>query len=501
LRYKVKFLAEIFKKKKILEKKGIISVIALSTLGILILLGVYFLSFTLTESKISTSHEISTQTYYLAEAGINEAIWKLKHDPAWKECFVSSDSEYGCDCDNWSTSTVINTDSLLPNSSVSLSIENSECGRGNIAATSTIILPSGKTSQRVIDVEIFKALATLTSESVFFAGSDTEQSWLDDVDTDIHDGNITVRGDLRINDSSLNVNDDPDPEIQTGLILVGDEIYISRSSITASSTCAADTCGGFCPDGYCPANGGGCACTELPSFPTIDINSTSSSSYHEKAKAAQENGQCEVEGKDEHEHTLFTTSTCVFNYNEFENLLDQIGRDGTLILKHRASGNTTSTYYIEGGGFNLIGGRNLEVNGALIAEGTINIGTDFYWFWCSNGWSKISISHPDNTPSGLFTTGKIYFGPCATDPFEEEPTTITGLIYALDELNIEDVLGEYKVIGGIITNKFSIHAKSYDLYLNNDIIEQGIWGGPKPPEKMKPEYSPIVTIEHWEETY
>ena len=83
---------------KLSDQKGVIIIIASLTLGILLLLGIYFLSFTITESKISESQKVATKTYYLAEAGINEAIWKLDNDTittdgddAWKSDFVDKD--------------------------------------------------------------------------------------------------------------------------------------------------------------------------------------------------------------------------------------------------------------------------------------------------------------------------------------------------------------------------------------------------------------------------
>ena len=69
------------------QEKGVILVITFLILGVLLTLGSYFLTFALIESRISQSQVIATQTYYLAEAGINEAIWKIKNDPTWMANF------------------------------------------------------------------------------------------------------------------------------------------------------------------------------------------------------------------------------------------------------------------------------------------------------------------------------------------------------------------------------------------------------------------------------
>ena len=66
--------------KKKAGEKAAISIIAFVILMTLFLLGSYFLNFVLTDSRISKSQDVASRTYYLAEAGINELIWKLKND-------------------------------------------------------------------------------------------------------------------------------------------------------------------------------------------------------------------------------------------------------------------------------------------------------------------------------------------------------------------------------------------------------------------------------------
>jgi len=104
---------KIFKEKR---KKGVILIVAFLTLGILLLLGVYFLSFTLTDSRISKSQVSATQTYYLAEAGVNEAIWKLKNDSIWKNNFETNP--------DWESEVVTRDPALFPGGSYQFKVEN-----------------------------------------------------------------------------------------------------------------------------------------------------------------------------------------------------------------------------------------------------------------------------------------------------------------------------------------------------------------------------------------
>ena len=70
------------------KEKGTAIIITFSAMTVLLLLGFYFLNFALTEARISKSHEKGLQAYYLAEAGINEGIWRLNNNEEWNSSFI-----------------------------------------------------------------------------------------------------------------------------------------------------------------------------------------------------------------------------------------------------------------------------------------------------------------------------------------------------------------------------------------------------------------------------
>ena len=118
-------MAEIFKMKikRVKISKGSILIITLLILGVMLFLSSYFITFSLTGSRMSHSHQVATKAYYLAEAGINQAIWKLKNDDIWSTCFVTSSEDHSCsDCKGWSARFSASTNQLVPNSSVALKI-------------------------------------------------------------------------------------------------------------------------------------------------------------------------------------------------------------------------------------------------------------------------------------------------------------------------------------------------------------------------------------------
>jgi hypothetical protein len=80
---------------------------------------------------------------------------------------------------------------------------------------------------------------------------------------------------------------------------------------------------------------------------------------------------------------------------------------------------------------------------------------------------------------------------------------IRGLLYASDEIKFVSLPWLFRVYGGIIGRKFSVISiwASLNVHLDNTIITEAIWGGSQPPEGGTPPFSPVVTIEHWEESY
>lgn len=470
------------------NNRGVIVIIATLCLAVLLLLGTYFLTFTLTESRIARSQEIATKTYYLGEAGINEAIWKLKNDLLWRSGFEQSPG-----CDTWSASFIRNYEA---DAATQVAIQNSRCAEGEIIATSTITLGSGKTAQRVIKVRVLKALGSLTENSPVFAGAPSGESTVQASNLNVNFGNMFINSNLKIQFWS-NVNVD-DKVLTVGNLIVSNGSILNANAECASNICnTTSTCGCSDPEEFSECNASGCAHVSVE-MPAIDFNSDDPSSYKSRAEAAELQGQCSILGKDAGGATVLTSNNCVFSENDFEDLLWQIGEGGKLVLEHRTNGSAVSTYYIEGG-VDLMGGRALEINGVLVTERTVNIGEKFRWGGDS-GYNQVTVNDPGvGFPSGILSQSKINFGFYAS--FQD--TNITGLIYAEDEIRMISLPSVFNVTGGIIGRKYSLISawSLLNLSLDNAIIREGIWGGSQPPGGGSPPYSPIVTIEHWEESY
>ena len=165
------------------------------------------------------------------------------------------------------------------------------------------------------------------------------------------------------------------------------------------------------------------------------------------------------------------------------------GEGGTLTLG--TSILPTITYVT--GPINLGGNRHLVVNGALVADGTIDVGTN-------EGNFQLTINRPTAIiPSGLLARGDIRFG----EYLASTPTIITGVVYTMERIIGNNMPGSFTVRGGIIGRmvKFTGVSEWFNLFLDNEIIRYGLGYYDVEGNPIRPQYSPVVTVEHWEESY
>lgn len=484
--------------------QGTVIIITFLILVALLLLGSYFLIFTLTESRISKSQEAGARTYYLAEAGINEAIWKLGNDgittdgdPAWEADFIDPDKNPDSGGDYW---TAEFTRSFGDGSSCQVTIQNSACGRGKIISTSTLSLPDGKTAQRIVKTTVFKALASPVKDSAILSGGSSENIDIKFSKLRIYDGNLFSNHNLDIKGAStVEVYDNPatldDPEtpetenLEGQVLAVGNLNQSSNSTLTSETICAKDTCTEKC-EGY-PPTGEGCPPDPIP-VPLVDFDSLSPYSFKSRAQTAQDGLECGVLC-----NGAFCTTQpnkCVYSASEFEDLLWEVGEGGILTL------NNVITYVT--GNIDLRGGRRLVVNGTLVADDNIKIGEKYSWTrggQKDEGFSQITINRPTSeSPSGLLTKRKINFGLYSSF----QPIDITGIVYANDEVSMVSMPESFNVVGGIIARKLSLTSiwQWLNITLDNDIILYGL-GYKINSQLIEPVFSPVITIDHWEESY
>jgi len=454
-------LEEIFKKMKIFKekrKKGVILIVAFLTLGILLLLGVYFLSFTLTDSRISKSQVSATQTYYLAEAGVNEAIWKLKNDSIWKNNFETNP--------DWESEVVTRDPALFPGGSYQFKVENFDNAYGEITSTAKLLLSEGKFAQRIVKTKVFKAQGSPLSDYNILAGGPSENIYISSTSPlNIHNGSIFANN---------NIN------IKYGSVVNVDSKALAGNNINVSGNSQLNAAQGRCSKNYCTIEN----CTESPeqcppasvSMPPIDFDSISPSSYLNLAKSS-DCSLIRTDGK----------TNCVFTLQEFEDLMWS-NQDLTLP-------SDTVTYIT--GDINIRADQILRVDGVLVADRDLNIGDDLCWTsknppYLRCGSSQLIITRPgtpeDDKPAGLLVKRKINSSEWVAS------LNITGLIYAGDEMKLISLGAAVEIHGGIAVRKFTLSSlwQGVNIYLDSDVVADTF---------KQPIYSPVITVEHWEESY
>jgi Tfp pilus assembly protein PilX len=417
-------MAVIFKTaRKIRSQPGFVLVTAIFIMLLILSLALYVTSFTLTEMRISDSQKTSVQTYYLAEAGIAEAIWKIKNDSTWKTAFEENPS--------WSIDYTRDS-ALYPNGSYRIQIQNSGNANGEITVTANLDLGINS-SQRVIKTSVYKALG----ENVI--GTNAEYA---DGNIDLSGSSLRVFGGGLFSNNNIIINWYSTINVDKDINAVGN-VNINKSTVVASSTHAHN---------YPPEP----APIVMP--PVSFDNVGDANSY--KAKASQ-----------------------IYTASQFNDLL-WANRGETTIL----NGITYVT-----GDVSIKADTDLVVNGALVADGNITLGDNTLfccWNWyCGSHRAYVTVNRPTtSTPSGILSKGKINFELCLSN------LNVHGLFYAYDQINMLSFTNSADITGGLISRKLTLSSiwQGLNITYDNSIINYGLGD---------PQFSPIVTVDHWEEEY
>jgi hypothetical protein len=410
-------------KNKPRNNKGAALIITVLLTMVILFLAIYYLSFSLTEKRISKSQVSGVNTYYLAEAGIADMVFKLKNDESYKNSFETNPA--------WTASFTRTNPFGANTGSYTVTITNSALARGEIISTGLVDIGGGKTSQRIVKTTVFRAMGEgstlntsgyadgnidITASRVNFSGGNTHSN-----------GNILIQLVSRVNVShDLNATGNYNKS-WLSTVSVGGTIHAHNSP-------------------YSPA-------AEPIAMPAIDFDSDDPNSLKNRATITYTSAQ-------------FST---LMNNNQNLTLPGPI----TFVT----------------GDIEIKGDQNLIINGLLVSQRDVLVGKDR----CRNsrcGNSMVTVNHTDGVPAGLIAKRKILFG------VYTEGANINGLLYANDQLDIGSLPSEgFNVVGAAVARKLSIIScwQPLNITFNSDnILELSGSGG---------EFSPVITVEHWEEEY
>jgi len=407
--------------KKFKLQNGVALLITILIMSLILSLGVYVLNFSSTETKIAASQVIGSKTYYLAEAGVQEMIWKLKNDTIYKNNFETNPT--------WTASFTRSDPFGSDSGSYTVSITNSSLAHGIITSTGTINIGAGKTSQRIVKTYVYRAMGQSgVQANGGYADGNIDISFSA---VNFHDGSAHSNNVFNINGAStVNIDDD--------LNAVGNYIKSQASTVSV---------GGAIHSANNPPAAAALA------MPAVDFDSASPNSYKNRA-------------------------TVVYTQAQFETLM-QNNQNLTL------AGPIT---YVEGD-IEMKGAQRLTVNGLLLVGRDLIIGASF----CRGsrcGSNNLTVNRTAGQAAGVFAKRKINF------KFWTGAINITGAIYANDQLSLLSFPAgfSFNVTGGLIARKLTITSVWQPLNINYDnlILIEALGAA---------EFSPILTVDHWEEEY
>lgn len=403
------------------QNRGIALILTILVMSLVLFLSLYLLSFTLTENRISKSQAWGAKTYYLAEAGIQEMVWKLKNDAAYKQNFETNPG--------WSVNFTRANPFGSGNGSYTVSLANSGLARGIITSTGSIDIGAGKTSQRIVKTHVYRALG---------------QSGVED-NGGFADGNINIsyslvnfHGSSAYSNNVFNINGASTVNIDNDLNATGNYLESNSSTVTIGGSIHAAN--------YPPA-------AASIAMPAVDFDSASPDSLKNRA-------------------------TAIYTQSEFDSLM---ANNQNLTL----AGPIT---YVDGD-VEEKGAQNLTVNGLLVVGRDLIVGHSLCrGARCGN--SSLRVNHAAGQAAGVLAKRKINF------ELWSGTISVTGAIYANDQLTIAGLpFGfNFNATGGLISRKLTITSvwQPINIYYDNTILTE-VLGATN--------FSPTITVEHWEEEY
>lgn len=430
--------------KKNISQKGVALLITILIMTLILSLGVYVLNFSLTETKITASQISGGKTYYLAEAGIQEMVWKLKNNTAYKENFETNPA--------WTVS-FTRLDPFGSNSgSYSVAITNDSVAHGNITSTGSINI-NGKISQRIVKTYVYRALG--------LSGVGASAGYADG-NIDISSSNVNYIGGNAHANGVFNINGSSNVNIDGDLEAVGN--YNENLSATVGV------------DGTIHAANNPPKAAEI-SMPAVDFDS--------------------------HEATsLKNTADATYTPNQFETLIannPNLTLNGITYVSGNAKIKDDINLIING---LLVINGDLEIAADKHSDHHHNDHDDCdYDHYDYHGHYKckhakyydvinITVNSATGTPSGIMANGKMIF------KNDLGNININGVLYSTKDLTIEKLyVGQnFTVNGGTASRKLTITSspKIIDVVFNNQILADTL---------LPATFSPVLTFDHWEEEY
>lgn len=399
-----------------------------------------FASAVFADLAIARNNKGAQIAFNLAEAGVQEAIYKVRDDPAIRSQFLNNPTY---------NQTFTHSPALINNGSYSYTIHNTAKGVATVTSTASFTMGL-RTAQRMTRVVIAQAFTNgYQDTSAMF--TDAQSSSTGDLEfngatINIYDGGLTAGRDLNLSQGSI-VKAEKDVK------------YVKDWSLKQSSTLKYDCLIGSDPDPLVnpPANcdSGDPSVRSAPVHVLSDgvtipmINIDGDNGYKSVAEALNQ----------------------VFTPQQFLNLIPPNGQTATF----------NGIVFITGG-LNLDGNRNIIINGVLASADNITIGSN-----SGSDQTTLTLNPNSNGDAGIITSSTIGIQ-------SKGNLSGTGLLYALSSngLTFNNSTRAVDLIGGILARKITVTNRTVNIHFDSSVINNTLGN---------PNDTPVVELSHWEEEY
>lgn len=192
-------------KKSIVRAKGYVLVSVIVIMAVLVAMMFFFSDALFSEQAISSNQKSATICFHLAEAGVQEAVWRIQNETSTRSAFLNNSSG--------TLHFPAHTNTLIPNGSYEFDITNTDKAVATITATGHFG-SALKRSQRRIIVTVYQATVDAYTEDagLFVGGPDAGDLYLNNLNltfgADYDRGGIGGGGDIYIGNSTITLTKD-----------------------------------------------------------------------------------------------------------------------------------------------------------------------------------------------------------------------------------------------------------------------------------------------------
>ncbi|MFA6493089.1 MAG: hypothetical protein WCV58_03065 [Patescibacteria group bacterium] len=397
-------------------KNGYIAITVLILMMVLVSVVYLFSNAVFSELAIARNNKGAQISFSLAEAGVQEAIYRVQHDSTTRNNFINTTS---------GVSNFSHNPALVNNGAYSVTIQNTSRGVATVTSVGTYTMGL-KTARREIKLDIAQAIQLIYpyDGAIYASGSGAGSSI---ADIDIWGASLNIYGGSLLANRDINLKFGANVNIEKA-VEAGDDVVMQMAS-SLDCNCLINDDGDPLTPQCSPSPG----CTPLEgalpkTMPQIDF---------EAYKTVAKNTPGESP----------TGSQYFANANDFLNLVP-IGGSKTF----------NGVVYVDDN-LDINFGRTINMNGVLAASQTIDI-----------IWGQVNMAPPSGGgASGIFTQKNLKLWGLGN--FDG-----TGLIYAGDRLETLFSVGlTTNLTGGIIARRTWVNGfRTINIYFDSAVINTAL---------------------------